>query len=102
MIVAGAAAYVSTEQAQRNTKEVWIATGTVVEGIHHVPISNLWIATNMKYEGGRGLGRTSWIKQQGRTLEEGLGLPRDIRVFPSILCNIPILLLWFNPFNTQN
>ena len=60
MIVAAAAAYVSTKQAQRNTKEVWTATGTVVEGIHHVPISNLWIATNMKYKGGRGLGRTSW------------------------------------------
>ena len=31
MIVAAAAAYVSTKQAQRNTKEVWKATGTVVE-----------------------------------------------------------------------
>ena len=50
MIVAAAAAYVSTKQAQRNTKEVWTATGTVVEGIHHVPISNLCIATNLKYE----------------------------------------------------
>ena len=33
---------------------------------------------------------------------EGLGLIRDIRVFGLVLCNIPILLLWFNPFNTLN
>ena len=44
----------------------------------------------------------SWIKQYERTEGEGLGLLRDIRLFPSILCNIPILLLWANPFNTQN
>ena len=50
MIVAAAAAYVSTKQAQRNTKEAWTATGTVVEGIHHVPISNLCITSNLKYE----------------------------------------------------
>ena len=55
---------------------------------------------NMKGEGG--LGRTSWIKQQGRTMGKGLGLLRDIRVFDLILNNIPILLLWFNPFNTLN
>ena len=51
----------------------------------------------MKYEGGRGLGRTSWIEQQGRTIGEGLELLRDIRLFSLILCNIPILLLWLNP-----
>ena len=56
----------------------------------------------MKYKGGRGVGETSWIKQQGRTIGEGLGLLRDIRLFPFILCNIPILLLWFNPLNIQN
>ena len=66
-----------------------------------MPISNVCVSTNMKYKGEGGLGRTSWIKQQERTIGEGLGL-RDIRLFPSILCNIPILLLWFNPFNTQN
>ena len=101
MIVAAAAAYVLTKQAQRNTKEVWKATGTVVEGIHHVPTSNLCIATNlnMKYEGW--LGRTSQIKQQGRTVGEGLGLHRDIRLFLFISSNIPILLLWFNPLKTQ-
>ena len=54
----------------------------------------------MKREGG--LGKTSWIKQQGRTIGEGLGLLRDVKLFPFILCNIPILLLCFNPFNTQN
>ena len=54
----------------------------------------------MKGEGG--LGRTSWIKQQGRTLGEGLGLLRNIGLFPLILCNMSILLLWLNPFDTQN
>ena len=54
----------------------------------------------MKYEEERGLGRTPPIKQQRRTIGEGLGLLRDIRVFPFILCNILILLLWFNHFNT--
>ena len=39
-----------------------------------MPISNLCISTNMKYEWGRGLGRTSWIKQQRRTIGEGLGI----------------------------
>ena len=42
----------------------------------------------MKGEGG--LGRMPWIKQQGRTTGEGLGLLRDIRLFPLILSNIPI------------
>ena len=65
-------------------------------------ISNLCIATNMKYEGGRGLGRTSWIKQQGRSIWEGLELLRDIRLFPLTLYYIPILSLWFNPFDTEN
>ena len=52
-------------------------------------------------EGGRGLGRTFWIKQEGRAIGEGLGLLRDIRLFPLILSNILIFWLWFNPFNTQ-
>ena len=52
-------------------------------------ISNLCISTNVKYEGGRG------VVKEGRTIGEGLGLG----VFCHILCNIPILLLWFNPFN---
>ena len=47
-----------------------------------MPISNLCISTNMKYEWGRGLGRTSWIKQQRRTIGEGLGILGDIRLFP--------------------
>ena len=72
MIVAAAAAYVSTKQAQRNTKKVWKATGTVVEGIHHVPISNLCIATNLKYEISRGVGKnvsdkTTRKDSRGRT-----------------------------------
>ena len=39
-----------------------------------------------------GLGRTSRIKQWGRTVGERQGILRDIRLFPFILCNIPILL----------
>ena len=58
-----------------------------------MPISNLCISTNVKYEGGRG------VVKEGRTIGEGLELLKDIRVFFLILCNIPILLLWFNPFN---
>ena len=58
-----------------------------------MPISNLCISTNVKYEGGRE------VVKEGRTIGEGLGLLKDIRVFCLILCNIPILLLWFNPFN---
>ena len=67
-----------------------------------MPISNLCIATNMNMKGEGGLERTSWIKQQGRTIGEGLGLLRDIRLFPLTLYYIPILSLWFNPFDTQN
>ena len=67
-LVPGTAAYDSAEQAQRNTKEVWTAAGTAVEGIYHVPISNVCVSTNMKYKGEGGLGRTSWIKQQERTM----------------------------------
>ena len=42
---------IQQKKAQRNTKEAWTATGTAEEGIYHVPISNLCISTNMKYEG---------------------------------------------------
>ena len=67
-----------------------------------MPISNLCISTNMKLmKGEGGLGKTSWIKQEGRAIGEGPGLLRDIRLFPLILSNILIFLLWFNPFNTQ-
>ena len=34
----------------------------------------------------------SWIKQQRRTIGEGLGLPWDIRLFPFILYNIPFFV----------
>ena len=81
LIFSGAVPRDSTKQTERNAKEAWTAAGTAVEGIYHVPISNLCISTNMKYEGGRGLGRTSWIKQQGRTIGEGLGLLRDLDFF---------------------
>ena len=33
-----------------------------------MPISNVCVSTNMKYKGEGGLGRTSWIKQQERTI----------------------------------
>ena len=42
---------IQQKKAQRNTKEAWTAAGTAEEGIYHVPISNLCISTNMKYEG---------------------------------------------------
>ena len=67
-----------------------------------MPIKNLCISTNVKYEGGRGVGENILDKTTRGTMGEGLGLLRDIRVFGLILCNIPILLLWFNPFNTLN
>ena len=73
MIVAGAAAYVSTKQAQRNTKEVWTATGTVEEGRHRVPISNLCISTNVKYEGGRGVGENILDKTTRKNYMGGTG-----------------------------
>ena len=68
-----------------------------------MPISNLCIATNMKYEGGRGVGENILDKtRKNKTIGEGLGLLRGIRLFPLTLYYIPILSLWFNPFNTQN
>ena len=51
LFFSGATPCDSTKKAQRNTKEAWTATGTAEEGIYHVPISNLCISTNMKYEG---------------------------------------------------
>ena len=42
----------------------------------------------------------SWVKQQGKTIGEGLGILGDIRFFPFIVCKTPILLLCFNPFTT--
>ena len=69
----GAAAHVSTKQAQKNTKEVWTATGTVVEGIHHVPISNLRISINVKYEGGRGVGENVLDKTTRKDSRGGTG-----------------------------
>ena len=64
------------KQAQRNTKEVWTATGTVVEGRHHVPISNLCIATNVKYEGGRGVGENILDKTTREDYRGGTGTPQ--------------------------
>ena len=43
-----------------------------------------------------GLGRTSWVKQQGKTIGEGLGILGDIRFFSFIVCNSPILLFCCN------
>ena len=40
-----------------------------------MPISNLCISTNVKYEGGRG------VVKEGRTIGVGLELLKDIRVF---------------------
>ena len=76
LIVAGAVAYVSTKQAQRKTKEVWTATGTVVEGIHYLPIGNLCIATNMKYERGRGVGKNVLDKTTRKEYRGGTGTPQ--------------------------
>ena len=67
-----------------------------------MPISNLCISTNMKYEGGRGVGENILDKTTREDYRGGTGTPQGFRLFPSILCNIPILLLWFNPINTQN
>ena len=51
----------------------------------------------MKYEGGQGVGENVLDKTTRKDYREGLGLLRDISLFPLILCNIPVLLLWFNP-----
>ena len=66
-----------------------------------MPISNLCNSTNLKYEEVRGVGENVLEKTaRKRTTGEELGLLRNIRLFPLILCNIPLLLIWFNPFNT--
>ena len=60
-----------------------------------MPITKLCISTNMKYKGGRGVGENVLDKTIRKDYRGGSG-------HPFILCNIPILLLWFNPFNPQN
>ena len=76
LIVVGAAAYVSTKKAQRNTKKVWTATGTVVQGRHHLPINNFCISTNVKYEGGRGVGENILDKTTRKDYGGGTGAPQ--------------------------
>ena len=73
LIVVGAAAYVSTKKAQRNTKKVWTATATVVQGRHHMPINNLCISTNVKYEGGRVVGENILDKTTRKGYGGGTG-----------------------------
>ena len=46
-----------------------------------MPISNLCISTNMKYEGGRGVGENILDKTTRETIGEGLGLLRDLDFF---------------------
>ena len=67
-----------------------------------MPISNLCIATNMKYEGGRGVGENILDETKRQDYWGGTGTPKGFRLFPLTLYYIPILSLWFNPFITQN
>ena len=46
----------STEEELKNEKEVCAATYTAVEGMYHMPFSNLWISTNFEIGKCEGMG----------------------------------------------